>query len=133
MRRTLVVLSSVRFLTTCVLTWLGSCSSFNANWIWFVISDSVLHVISGMITTLTFTLMVVCSQKCPRVLSATHYSTLATFEVFGKLCMMSISGTIVDAVGYGKFFITCTVLTLLPVILLGTANLSYQKRKEVLD
>ena len=122
----------MRFLAACVLTSLGSYSSSNTNWIEFVISDSILHVISGMITTLTFTLMVACSQKCPRTLSATHYSTLATFEVLGKLYMTSVSGTIVDVIGYGKFFFMCTVLTLPPVILLRTGHTSFQ-RKEVLD
>ena len=46
--------------------------------------------------------------------------------------MTSVSGTIVDVIGYGKFFFMCTVLTLPPVILLGTGHTSFQ-RKEVLD
>ncbi len=121
------MLSTIRFLAVCLLTWLGSFNSLNINWI--IIFDCLLHLVSGMITTFTFTLMVACSQKCPRILSATHYSTLATFEVLGKLCMVSVSGMLVDMIGYFKFFIICTFLTLLPIISLKTGNTSFQQEK----
>jgi hypothetical protein len=127
LQSTLAILSIVRFLIACVLTWLGFFNSLTTNWIGFVASDCLLHLVSGMITTLTFTLMVACSQKCPRILSATHYSTLATFEVLGKLCMVSVSGTVVDMIGYTKFFVICTCLTLLPIILLRTGNVNFQQ------
>jgi hypothetical protein len=40
---------------------------------------------SGAITTATFTLMMRLSQTAPSALQGTHYTVLATCEVFGKL------------------------------------------------
>ena len=131
---TLTVLSIIRFLSVCVITWMATFNSLTAIWTGFVFLNSILHLVSGMITTLTFTLMVACSQKCPRILSATHYSTLATFEVLGKLCMVSVSGTVVDLIGYIKFFIVCSLLTLLPTILHKTGSTNFkQERIQVED
>lgn len=133
LHNTLSVLSTLRLLTAWVLIWFGSFDNLlNTSWLMLVISDCTLHLVSGMITTLTFTLMVACSQKCPEMLSATHYSTLATFEVFGKLCMVSVSGSLVDILGYLRFFIICTILMLLPLILLGTRDISCPRKKEEL-
>ena len=119
MLSTLAVISSIRFIAMFLMTWLGSLNSIHLNWIWFILFDCLLHLVSGMVTTLTFTLMVACSQKSPKIFSATHYSTLATFEVLGKLCMVSISGTVVDLIGYINFFTVCTCLAIFPIFLLG--------------
>ncbi|XP_028414473.1 major facilitator superfamily domain-containing protein 3-like [Dendronephthya gigantea] len=129
---TLAVISSIRFVAIFVLTWLGSLNSININWIWFILFDCLLHLVSGMVTTLTFTLMVACSQKCPKIFSATHYSTLATFEVLGKLCMVSISGIVVDLIGYINFFTVCTCLAVFPIVLLGTGS-KYKTEKLILN
>ena len=39
----------------------------------------------GAITTATFTVMMRLSQTAPSTLQGTHYTVLATCEVFGKL------------------------------------------------
>jgi hypothetical protein len=114
-----------------MLSWFGSFNSLNPSWI--IIVEGILHFVSGMITTLTFTAMVSCSQKCPRIHSATHYSTLATFEVLGKLCMVSVAGWLVDMIGYVMFFIICSFLSLLPVGLLSMANTSFQQEKVTIE
>ena len=125
--KTLAILSTLRFFAVYMLSWFGSFIALNTSWI--VIFDGILHLVSGMITTLTFTVMVSCSQKCPRIYSATHYSTLATFEVLGKLCMVSVSGYLVDKIGYATFFIICSFLSLLPIFLLRMINASFQHEK----
>ena len=84
--------------------------------------DCVLHFISGAITTVAFTLMVRCSQRCTTRISATHYSTLASFEVLGKLTMTSISGTIAEKIGYNKFFALCCLVLVLNLIVLRIPN-----------
>nr|XP_003228431.2 PREDICTED: major facilitator superfamily domain-containing protein 3 [Anolis carolinensis] len=50
-----------------------------------VMSICTQHLIAGLITTLTFSLMMHCSQKAKESIQATHYSFLATLEVLGKV------------------------------------------------
>ena len=71
----------------------------------------ILLLISGMITTVTFTLMMQCSQLAPANIQATHYTTLATLEVFGKLMFMSVVGWLVDNFGYGPLYFVFIILS----------------------
>lgn len=43
----------------------------------------VMLLISGMVTTVTFTFMMQCSRGAHTSIQATHYTILATVEVFG--------------------------------------------------
>ncbi len=45
----------------------------------------------GAITTATFTVMMRLSQTAPSTLQGTHYTVLATCEVFGKLVKLIYS------------------------------------------
>ncbi|RDD42919.1 Major facilitator superfamily domain-containing protein 3 [Trichoplax sp. H2] len=77
-----------------------------------------LQLCSGIITSLTFTMMMQNAKKSPGHFYATHYSTLATAELAGKLFVMSLAGLIGDIVGYQIFFIFCFFACLLVIPLL---------------
>ncbi|CAH1784116.1 unnamed protein product [Owenia fusiformis] len=98
-------------------------------WTWGIVNKNILFYsgasamclllfIGGVITTATFTFMMQCSQEAPKPIQATHYSTLATMEVLGKLVFTSISGYLCDIFGYGLvyFLFIGLALTVLPYL-----------------
>ncbi|XP_067084486.1 major facilitator superfamily domain-containing protein 3 [Osmerus mordax] len=76
-----------------------------------VLSLSVQHFLGGLITTLTFTTMMHCTQRAEESVQATHYSFLATLEVLGKLMFSALAGGVVDWVGYHSAFLFFLVLS----------------------
>uniref|UniRef100_A0A671KNQ1 Major facilitator superfamily domain-containing protein 3 n=1 Tax=Sinocyclocheilus anshuiensis TaxID=1608454 RepID=A0A671KNQ1_9TELE len=76
-----------------------------------VLSLSLQHFIAGLITTLTFTTMMNCTQRAEESIQATHYSFLATLEVLGKLSFSALAGGLVDTVGFPIAFILFLFLT----------------------
>lgn len=93
-----------------------------------VILECLLQLIGGIITTATFTLMMLSAQNSSEGTKASHSAVLATAEVLGKLSIISLSGVIVDTIGYQWFFGLCLVLASLvvPVLTAGT-TISKQK------
>ncbi|XP_034982237.1 major facilitator superfamily domain-containing protein 3 [Zootoca vivipara] len=69
-----------------------------------VLSIILQHFIAGLVTTLTFTLMMQCAQKAQESLQATHYSLLATLEVLAKMVFSSLAGSLVDWLGFTSAF-----------------------------
>lgn len=67
---------------------------------------------AGVITTATFTVMMRLSQSAPETLKGTHFTTLATCEVGGKLLFASISGGLIDWIGLDPVFLSFVVLAL---------------------
>nr|XP_028591830.1 major facilitator superfamily domain-containing protein 3-like [Podarcis muralis] len=65
-----------------------------------VLSIFLQHFIAGLVTTLTFSIMMQCAQKAQENIQATHYSLLATLEVLGKLVFSSLAGIVVDWLGF---------------------------------
>uniref|UniRef100_UPI00398EB310 major facilitator superfamily domain-containing protein 3 isoform X2 n=1 Tax=Pristiophorus japonicus TaxID=55135 RepID=UPI00398EB310 len=65
-----------------------------------VLSIILQHFLSGLITTLTFSIMMLCTQKAEERIQATHYTFLASFEVLGKLIFSAIAGVLVDWIGF---------------------------------
>ncbi|KAK0148371.1 Major facilitator superfamily domain-containing protein 3 [Merluccius polli] len=83
-----------------------------------VLSMSIQHFLGGLITTLTFTTMMHCTQRADESVQATHYSFLATLEVLGKLMFSALAGGLVDWLGYQVaflFFLTLSAGTALHV------------------
>uniref|UniRef100_A0A3B3WG83 Major facilitator superfamily domain-containing protein 3 n=1 Tax=Poecilia mexicana TaxID=48701 RepID=A0A3B3WG83_9TELE len=83
-----------------------------------VLSMSVQHFLGGLITTLTFTTMMHCTQRAEESIQATHYSFLATLEVLGKLMFSALAGGVVDWCGFQVaflFFLTLSAGTALHV------------------
>ncbi|XP_045180006.2 major facilitator superfamily domain-containing protein 3-like [Mercenaria mercenaria] len=79
----------------------------------------VLLLGSGVVTTTTFTLMMYCSQRSPSSVQASHYTTMATVEVLGKLSFSVVIGQFTDIVGYLSSFALFVILSLfvIPILL----------------
>jgi len=71
----------------------------------------LLTLLSGVVTTATFTLMMQCSRRAPSGVQATHYTILATCEVVGKLAFTSVCGWLADLAGYRFLFLIFAVLS----------------------
>jgi MFS family permease len=59
------------------------------------------HVFAGAITTVLFALMM---QHTDRAIGGTHYTLLASLEVWGKAPIGALSGVIASALGYPALF-----------------------------
>lgn len=103
---------------------------FETNLVLAIVLECTLQFIAGAITTTTFTLMMSVSQESADGVQATHFSTLATVEVVGKLLMISLSGALVDWVGYRTFFGLCSALALAVLPILHQVPFSILKSKE---
>nr|XP_056710592.1 major facilitator superfamily domain-containing protein 3 [Euleptes europaea] len=75
-----------------------------------ILSICTQHFIAGVVTTLTFSIMMHCTQKADENIQATHYSFLATLEVLGKLLFSTLVGSLVDRLGFTASF--CVFLCL---------------------
>ena len=93
-----------------------------------IILECFIQLIGGTVTTATFTLMMLSSQSSSPGIRATHGAVLATAEVLGKLSMISLSGILVDNIGYQCFFGFCTVLALLAIPVLKPSFFSTSKK-----
>lgn len=81
----------------------------------------LLLALSGLATTMTFILMMMCSQRAPEEVQATHYTVLATFEVMGKLAFASLLGILTEWMGYSLAFALFTTLAAVSIPLLNLA------------
>lgn len=81
---------------------------------------------SGVVTTTTFTMMMYCSQRSPSSIQASHYTTMATVEVLGKLSFSIVIGQLTDIVGYPLSFVLFVVLSVcvIPILLRCPLTLS---------
>uniref|UniRef100_A0A8C5PLG1 Major facilitator superfamily domain-containing protein 3 n=1 Tax=Leptobrachium leishanense TaxID=445787 RepID=A0A8C5PLG1_9ANUR len=91
--------SDARFLQVCVL-----------------LSLVVQHFLAGVITTVTFSLMMHCTRQAEKNIQATHYSLLSSLEVLGKVCFSAVSGLLVDYLGVFGSFSLFIVFSCLPVL-----------------
>ncbi|XP_018615519.2 major facilitator superfamily domain-containing protein 3 isoform X1 [Scleropages formosus] len=76
-----------------------------------ILSLCIQHFLGGLITTLTFTTMMKCTQRAEESIQATHYSFLATLEVLGKLTFSALAGWLVDWVGFPVSFLFFLLLS----------------------
>ena len=85
---------------------------------------------AGTLTSAVFTLMMRLSQTAPETLKGTHYTTLATFEVLGKLTFAAISGYLIDNLGLQSIyllfvllgFVTVPLIIKAPAVILNLNN-----------
>lgn len=73
------------------------------------------HFFGGALTTAMFAFMM---SRVDRRIGATHYTMLASVEVWGKLPAAWIAGALADATSYSLVFGTGTVLSVLFLLLL---------------
>ncbi|XP_047580152.1 major facilitator superfamily domain-containing protein 3 isoform X2 [Lutra lutra] len=86
-----------------------------------LLSLCLQHLLGGLVTTTTFTLMMRCSQLVPRALQATHYGLLATLELLGKLFLGTLAGALADSLGLPLCFAFFLALSGMPVLYLSLA------------
>ena len=55
------------------------------------------------------------SQTAPENIKGTHYTTLATFEVLGKLSFAAISGYLIDTFGLETLYVLFVLLAFMTV------------------
>ncbi|KAM8919577.1 major facilitator superfamily domain-containing protein 3 [Pelodytes ibericus] len=83
----------------------------------FVLLSLVLqHFLAGIITTVTFSLMMHCTRRAEKHIQASHYSLLSSLEVLGKVCFSAISGVVVDSLGVSGSFLLFIFLSCFPVL-----------------
>ncbi|XP_046545674.1 major facilitator superfamily domain-containing protein 3-like [Haliotis rubra] len=115
--KTLSIIRTIVLIVLCVLIYVWS-STYQAVFAAAVIALMlIMLLISGYITTATFTLMMECSQRAPVSVQASHYTSLATLEVLGKLTFSVITGWITDMTSYSSVFVlfTCLSAAIIPV------------------
>ncbi|XP_062935656.1 major facilitator superfamily domain-containing protein 3 isoform X2 [Cynocephalus volans] len=86
-----------------------------------LLSLCLQHLLGGLVTTVTFTVMMRCSQLAASALQATHYSLLATLELLGKLLLGALAGALADGLGLRPCFSFLLALSALPLLGLGMA------------
>ncbi|XP_061294232.1 major facilitator superfamily domain-containing protein 3 isoform X1 [Bos javanicus] len=86
-----------------------------------LLSLCLQHLLGGLVTTTTFTMMMRCSQLAPSALQATHYSLLATLELLGKLLVGTLAGALADSLGPRLCFSLFLALSATPILYLGFA------------
>ncbi|XP_064411491.1 major facilitator superfamily domain-containing protein 3 isoform X2 [Latimeria chalumnae] len=86
-----------------------------------LLSISLQHFLGGLITTLTFSIMMHCTQKADEGIQATHYSFLATVEVLGKLAFGTLVGSVVDWIGFPCSFFFFLILSFTAVLHISKA------------
>lgn len=89
----------------------------------------LLQLLGGLITTLTFTLMMSTCQRAAATTTtttsdkhdygATRYSLVSSVEVFGKLLFSSLSGLVVETIGFAPAQATFLLASVLPILSLG--------------
>ncbi|MET0342533.1 MAG: MFS transporter [Polyangiales bacterium] len=66
-----------------------------------IVVTCVEHLVSGSITTVMFALMM---RHTDRAIGGTHFTLLASLEVWGKLPLSLLSGVLATALGYAGLF-----------------------------
>jgi PAT family beta-lactamase induction signal transducer AmpG len=103
--RALLWIAVVRALGVGAEWWIASLSAPGASAV--IAVTCVEHLVGGAITTIMFALMM---QHTDREIGATHYTLLASLEVWGKLPLGALSGFIAQRFGYQALFASATVL-----------------------
>jgi MFS family permease len=103
--RALLWIASVRALGVGAEWWIASQSAPSATSV--IVVTCIEHLVGGAITTILFALMM---RHTDREIGATHYTLLASLEVWGKLPLGALSGLIAQRFGYEALFATATLL-----------------------
>lgn len=110
--RTVAITAALRVLPMAFQVYiaLGHVSEANV-----IISTCAELFFGGALTTAMFAFMM---SRVARSIGATHYTILASIEVFGKSLSSLASGPIAQAFGYAFLFSTATALSILFLLLL---------------
>ncbi|XP_066285329.1 major facilitator superfamily domain-containing protein 3-like [Branchiostoma lanceolatum] len=108
--------------------WEGSTQESLFSYGFAVASLCLLQLVGGVITTATFTTMMHCSQQAPPTIQGSHYTSLATFEVMGKLLFMTVAGSLTDFFGYFNMYVFFAFLTVGVMPLLEFCPFNFRKK-----
>ena len=97
----------------------------------YVIVELLFYVSSGFVTTHTFSMMFCIAKKVMESHQSTFYCILSSLELFGKLFVECIAGSMVHVFGYFIFVTFCVVFDLLLVVAWTFRFVSNVKRKIV--
>lgn len=89
---------------------------------------TILNFVSGAMTTITFTHMMVVSQRAPAQHQALHYSFLATAEILGKFLLGVGMGPVIDQYGEDVAITAYFALSLIMFPLLGIRNRYFSEK-----
>lgn len=84
-----------------------------------ILVTCVEHLFGGAITTVLFALMM---RHTDRKIGATHYTLLASLEVWGKLPFATLSGVLAANAGYPALFGTGTALSIAFALLVAALH-----------
>ena len=74
------------------------------------------HLLGGALTTVLFALMM---RHTDREIGATHFTLLASLEVWGKMPLSTLSGVVAMQLGYADLFALATALSVAFAVLAG--------------
>ena len=80
---------------------------------WILVNVGVEHLCGGALTTIVFALMM---ARVDKRIGATHYTVLASLEVFGKFPAGPLAGIIGQNFGYTNTFLVATALTAVQLV-----------------
>ncbi|XP_076813343.1 major facilitator superfamily domain-containing protein 3-like [Clavelina lepadiformis] len=106
----LLVFSLMRCLPLCLQ--FNNITSFYATFLFYCL----LPLLGGIVSTLTFTLMMTVSCQVNDRLKAIHYAIISAIEVTGKLIFSSYSGYLNDNFGNTQLYLFFILLTIVAVI-----------------
>jgi MFS family permease len=117
--------SALRALGVAAEYWLSAQSAAGASAV--IAVTCVEHWVGGAITTVLFALMM---QHTEREIGATHYTLLASLEVWGKLPAGALSGVVAERMGYPGLFALATALCIAFSVLVGVVRPRLSTRGE---
>ncbi|XP_071491127.1 major facilitator superfamily domain-containing protein 3-like [Diadema antillarum] len=121
----LAVLCVLRVIAIFLLSAVVECNNndMRLRLIYMCVPMYLLLLLGGAVTTATFTMMMLYSQRAENpTTQALHHTTMATAEVVGKVVFTSLAGLAVDHLGYALVFRSFTLVSLLPLFLLSKIN-----------
>ncbi|XP_035676300.1 major facilitator superfamily domain-containing protein 3-like [Branchiostoma floridae] len=112
-----------------VVIWEGNTGELLYSYGFAVASMCLLQLVGGVITTATFTTMMHCSRQAPSSILGSHYTSLATFEVMGKLLFMTVAGSLTDFFGYFNMYVFFAFLSVGVMPLLKYCPINFHKNE----
>ncbi|XP_071988330.1 major facilitator superfamily domain-containing protein 3-like [Engystomops pustulosus] len=114
LRKLLILRVSCLVLQTFLLSSLGK--DGGSVTVFLLLTLVLQHFLAGAVSTITFTLMMLCTQQAHKGLQGSHYSLLSSLEVLGKVVFGAVSGILVDSLGVSSSFWLFIVLSCLPLL-----------------
>lgn len=93
------------------------------------IIEGIFQLLAGIMTTVTFTTMMLSTKSLALGAQACHFAIFAAIEVLGKLWIKSFAGTLTEKIGYKSFFTFCGAMDSIMVCLAVLFFISHSQRQ----